>query len=93
MSAKYPNGHDHRTCMLCHKCACCIEKERVIRYYEKALRGIAYHCCGYSPEHLGADDYKDPGVKMAREIIDAMRAAAREAIEETQSDAWSKTQS
>jgi hypothetical protein len=41
----------------------------------KALTSV-YLCCGYSPEHLGADNYKDPGIILAQEIINAMREAA-----------------
>ena len=48
----------------------------------RAARDIADHCCGYSPEHLGADNYADPGIKMAQEIIGALRKHARDALAE-----------
>ncbi len=46
---------------------------------KKALLGISRHC-GFCPEHLGADDYKDPGVVMAKEIISAMSDEASKAL-------------
>lgn len=47
--------------------------------YRKALEDISRYC-GYCPDHLGADDYKDPGVVMAKEIIEAMQETALKAL-------------
>lgn len=61
----------------CPGCNCenhyCTEKTED---FIKALKSVALYC-GYSPEHLGANDYSDPGIKLAQEIMRAMATEAR----------------
>lgn len=39
-------------------------------------------CCGYDPEHLGAENYDDPGIVLSKEIISELRKRAEEALKE-----------
>lgn len=47
--------------------------------WRKALVGIEA-CVGFCPDHLGADNYEDPGIILAQEIIDRMRTTATDAL-------------
>ncbi len=47
----------------------------------KALTDIK-HCLGFCPEHLGADNYEDPGIIFAQSIIEDLRKTAEYALKE-----------
>lgn len=54
-------------------------RDDALRSMRTALIDIEM-CCGYDPNHLGADSYSDPGIKLAQEIIEALRDRAAKAL-------------
>ncbi len=51
----------------------------IVEAQREALKDIE-RCLGFCPDHLGAENYKDPGIVLAKEIIEHLRDHAGKAL-------------